>query len=394
MSDYYELLGLKRDASPEEIKKAYRQLAVKYHPDKNPGNKEAEEKFKDISHAYEILSDAQKREKYDRFGEDAFRYGSGGGGAGFHDPFDIFQEVFSGAFGGMFDEMFGGASRSSGGARRGRDLEYSVVLGFQEAADGVDKEISVRRYEKCQECSGTGAKPGSEAVICQTCGGRGQVRQSAGFFSIARVCEKCHGAGRVVKDKCRSCSGQGRIEAVRKIKVNIPAGIDTGMRLRLEGQGEAGVSGGPAGDLYVAVTVKDHELFRRKGFDVHCDLTVPFTRLVFGGEIEVESVYGKTAIQVPAGTQSGEVFSLKGRGIKRVDARGSGDMYVRVQVAVPRKITEDQRRILKEFERSLVEKESSLGEEIAGKVKKLFKQPTAGTNKREAGELGKRAGHR
>lgn len=371
MGDYYELLGVNRDASDAEIKKAYRQLAVKYHPDKNPGNKEAEEKFKEMSHAYEILIDPEKRSQYDRFGEKAFQYGAGG--FHFHDPFDIFSEVFGSGFGGMFGEMFGFGGRSASAPRRGRDLEYDVKISFDEAVNGVSREIKVRRLEICSDCGGTGAKPGSGKTTCQVCGGSGQIRQSGGFFSIARTCDRCRGTGKVIKDRCASCSGDGRVEASKKIKVDIPAGVDNGMRLRLEAQGEAGVNGGPAGDLYVAMHVEEHGLFKRHNYDVLVTLPVAFTRLVFGGTIEVDAVYGKAPLTLPAGTESGHVFTLKGQGIKRVDGRGKGDLIVRIEADVPKGLNAAQKKLLKEFEESLGEKSAAGTENIAGKVKRMFR---------------------
>ena len=289
MADYYELLGVAREASQETIKKAYRKLAVKYHPDKNPGNTEAEEKFKEISHAYEILSDASKRDKYDQFGEAGFQQGAGGWG--FHDPSDIFREVFGGAFGDIFEGMFGFGNSRSSGQRRGRDLEYSLKLDFLEAAKGVTKQINVRRYEACETCSGSGAKPGTKKVTCSVCGGAGQVRQSNGFFSIARTCESCGGKGETITDPCVECRGTGRKEALRKIDVNIPAGVDTGVRVRLSDEGEAGVNGGPHGDLFVAISVKKHKVFSRRDYDLLCVFSVSFTQLVFGDGVKIPGIY-------------------------------------------------------------------------------------------------------
>lgn len=368
--DYYSLLGVKRDASDDEIKKAYRQLAVKYHPDRNPGDKEAEEKFKAISHAYEVLSDAGKRDSYDRFGERAFQSGAGQGG--FHDPFDIFSEVFGGGFGNMFEEMFGFGGRSAQAARRGRDLEYQVKISFDEAANGIAREINVRRLESCGKCDGTGAKPGTSKVACPSCGGAGHVRQSGGFFTISRTCDNCHGTGKVIKERCAACGGQGRVEASRKISVSIPAGIDDGMRLRLEGEGEAGLNGGPSGDLYVSVEVKEHEVFIRKGYDVYCTVPVSFSRMVLGDTVEVQGVYGKVSIAVPAGTQSGHVFTLKGHGLKKLDGRGKGDLIVKMQVSVPKNLSEAQKKLLREFEAGVGEKPATGSENIVGKMKKMF----------------------
>ena len=257
MSDYYEVLGVGRGASSEEIKKAYRKLAVKHHPDKNKGDKNSEEKFKEISHAYEILSTPEKRAQYDQFGESAFQYGAGGGG-GFHDPFDMFREAFSssGGFGDIFGDIFGFGSGGGRTQQRGRDLEYSIKLDFLDAARGLEKDVKVRRYEKCADCDGIGAKLGTGSSTCSQCGGSGQVRQASGFFSIARTCNKCGGTGKVIKDPCTGCGGTGRKETTRQLKIKIPAGVDSGTRIRLSNEGEAGPQGGPSGDLYVAITVK------------------------------------------------------------------------------------------------------------------------------------------
>jgi molecular chaperone DnaJ len=368
--DYYDLLGVSRDASAEELKKAYRQLAVKYHPDKNPGDHTAEEKFKEIAHAYEMLSDPEKKAKYDRFGEAAFRNGSGGGG--FHDPFDVFSEVFGGGFGGIFGEMFGFGGSPSG-PRKGRDLEYDVLISFNEAVNGITKEINVRRLETCEICSGSGAKPGSRKETCQACGGAGQVRQSGGFFSIARTCGSCQGTGKIIKDKCQACAGDGRVERSRKISAKIPGGVDTGMRLRLEGQGEAGTGGGRAGDLYVAIQVKDHDLFQRHENDVTYTLPVSFPQLVFGDSIEVEAVYGKVPLTLAPGTQSGQVFTLKGQGIKRVDGRGKGDLIIRIEADVPKNLNETQKKLLREFEASFKGKIASGPDDMVKKMKNMFK---------------------
>ena len=371
MADYYELLGVSRDASPEDIKKAYRKLAVKYHPDKNPGDKTAEEKFKEISHAYEILSTPDKRGQYDRFGERAFEYGGAGAG-GFHDPFDIFREVFSGGgggFGDMFEGIFGsGGGRSASG--RGRDLEYSLQLDFFEAVKGVTKKIKVRKYESCEHCEGSGAKKGTDKSVCQRCGGAGQVSQSAGFFSIARTCDACAGSGEVIKNPCTECGGTGRKEAVRKIDVTVPAGVDTGIRLRLSAEGEAGVRGAQAGDLYVSITVKKHNYFSRREYDILCELKVSFSQLVVGDTIKVDGVNGEEEFSVPPGTESGHVFRLRGKGVRRLDGRGSGDQLIRVLVDVPKNINSEQKKLLRDFDASLGGKPAPDRENVVDKMKK------------------------
>lgn len=375
-TDYYELLGVSRDASTGEIKKAYRKLALKYHPDKNPGDKDAEDKFKEISHAFEVLNDPAKKQQYDQFGESAFQYGTGGAGGGFHDPFDIFSEVFGGAFGDVFEGMFGfgsgGGSRRNG-PRRGRDLEYSLNIGFLEAAKGTIKEIKVRKYESCTACRGTGAKNGKAIDDCGVCRGTGQIRQSSGFFSVSRACSTCSGTGKIIKEKCGECYGSGHKEIVKKLEVNVPAGVDTGVRLRLSGEGEAGKNGGPAGNLFVHIGVKDHEVFSRKGYDVYCSVPVSFAQVAFGSDIKVPGLDGEEDLDIPPGTQSGKVFRLRGKGVTRIDSRGRGDLYVQIQVVTPKNLNPRQKEILREFEESLGGKvQKRKNKTILDKVKKVF----------------------
>jgi len=353
--DYYEVLGVDRTASEEDIKKAYRKLALKYHPDKNPGDKTAEESFKELGEAYEALSDSQKRAAYDRFGHAAFdpraRAGAGGGfsSGGFHDPFEIFREVFGGGGGGIFDELFGNERSDPTGPQRGADLRYDLEIKFEEAALGCEKEIALSKLERCTHCHGNGAEPGSSSRPCSTCGGRGQVLTSRGIFSIAQTCPRCEGAGRVIEKPCRACRGAGRQDKSSKITIRIPPGVDTGARLRSAGNGEGGVRGGPPGNLYVVLHVRPHDIFQRDGDDLICDMPVSFGQATLGAELEVPTLSGLAHIRMPPGTQSGTVFRLKGRGVKNVQGYGQGDLHVRVNVEVPSHLNAAQRAKLQEF---------------------------------------------
>jgi molecular chaperone DnaJ len=375
--DYYEILGVPRDVSAEDLKKAYRKLAVKYHPDKNPGDKAAEEQFKELGHAYEALSDPQKRAAYDQYGHAAFdprtRARSGGG---FHDPFDIFRDVFSGGAGGnIFEEMFGGGGgrRDPNAPQRGADLRYDLEIDFEEAAHGCEKEISVSKLEPCDTCRGSGAEAGSKQRVCPTCGGRGQVISARGIFSIAQTCGHCEGSGHVLDKPCRTCHGNGRHEKKTKIKLRIPAGVDTGARLRSAGNGEGGVRGGPPGDLYVVLHVRAHDIFQRDGDDLICELPIGFTQAALGAEIEVPTLNGKATIKVPAGTQPGTVFRLKGKGVKNVQGYGSGDLHVRLNVEVPTRLNHDQRAKLEEFSRLCDGSENPAGQSFFERAKRFFK---------------------
>ena len=374
--DYYEILGVQRGADQDEIKKSYRKLAIKYHPDKNPGDKAAEESFKELGEAYEALSEPQKRSAYDQFGHAAFdarqrasRAGAGAGG--FHDPFDIFREVFGGSGGGsIFDNLFGAQDPSS--PQRGDDLRYNLEITLEEAALGCEKEISVTKLDKCETCGGAGAEAGSKLKTCATCGGRGQVLTSRGIFSIAQTCPHCKGQGRLLEKPCKSCHGEGKRQRTSKIKLRIPAGVEGGSRLRSQGNGEAGFRGGPAGDLYVFLGVKNHEIFTREGDDLVCEIPVSFVQAALGAEIEVPTLEGRATIKIPAGTQPGALLRLKERGIKNLQGYGQGDLRVRVQVEVPAHLNSAQKAKLAEFAALCDGKEAPLARSFFEKAKKFF----------------------
>jgi molecular chaperone DnaJ len=372
--DYYEILEVSREETAEGIKKSYRRLAVKYHPDKNPGDKTAEEKFKELGEAYEALSDPQKRALYDQHGHAAFdpRARARGGGGGFHDPFDIFRDVFGGGGGGsIFENLFGGG-QDPNGPQRGDDLRYDMQITLEEAALGCEKEISVTKPDECEHCHGGGAEPGSKMRTCGTCGGRGQVLTSRGIFSIAQTCPHCKGAGRILEKPCKKCSGSGKHERTSKIKLRIPPGVESNSRLRSSGNGEAGVRGGPAGDLYVFLQVKEHEIFSREGDDLLCEVPVSFIQATLGAEIEVPTLQGKATVKIPAGTQPGTLLRLKGRGVKNLQGYGQGDLHVRVQVEVPTHLNSEQKQKLTEFAALCDGKEMPLSQGFFEKAKKFF----------------------
>jgi molecular chaperone DnaJ len=373
--DYYEVLGVSRSVSSEEIKRAYRQLAVKFHPDKNPDDPHAEEKFKELGEAYDVLMDSNKRAAYDRFGHAAFAQGTGRAG-GFHDPFDIFREVFGGAggAGGIFETFFGGGvATDHEGRQRGSDLRYDMQITLEEAAFGVEKEIEIRKFDSCEKCHGTGAEPGSRTINCPTCGGRGQVVSSRGFFQVSQSCSRCHGTGQIIEVPCRVCKGEGRLEDLSRIKLKIPAGIGDGSRLRSSGNGEAGFRGGPPGDLYVVMHVKEHEIFQREEDNLYCEVPIPFTLAALGGETAVPTLEGKANIKVPAGTQSGQVFKLRNKGIVNVNGRGRGDLLARLFVEVPTHLDGQQRLKLEEFAALCGEENTPLHKSFFNRAKQFFR---------------------
>ena len=376
--DYYHVLGVERNASPDEIKKAYRKLAVKFHPDKNPGDKSAEDKFKELGEAYEVLSNTDKRAAYDRFGHQAFTPGGGFGGAGggMHDPFDVFREVFGAGrgSGGIFESIFGdatGLDGERGGRGRGSDLRYDMRITFQEAARGVEKEIEISKLQSCDTCHGSGAEPGSKVTTCPTCGGHGQVAVTRGFFNIAQTCPRCRGAGQAIEKPCHTCHGEGRVEKTAKIK--IPAGVEDGTRLRSSGQGESGARGGPPGDLYVVLHVEPHEIFQREGTDLFCSVPISFARAALGGDVKVPTLDGSAVLKVPAGTPSGKVFRLRGKGLPEVHGRGLGDLHVKLYVEVPTKLNSVQRAHLQAFADSCDEHTHPEETSFFKKAKDFFK---------------------
>ena len=341
--DYYEVLGIPREASADDLKKAYRKLALQYHPDKNPGNVEAEEKFKEISEAYEVLSDPQKKAMYDQYGHQAFRPGAGAGAGfgGFGIDLEEALRTFMGAFGG------GEPSRDS--SMRGADLRFDLEIEFEEAIFGSQRDVTLPIMDECEACKGTGAEPGSKKEKCRRCGGRGMMISSNGFFQVRQTCPSCGGTGETIANPCRTCRGEGRVRSKRTLNLKIPAGVETGSRLRLAGKGEGGSRGGPAGDLYVVLHVKPHPLFQRKDEDIFIEMPVPFHVAALGGEINVPTIHGYTALKIPPGTESGTVFRLRGKGLAGVHGFRNGDQHVRVSVEVPPRLNGDQRDALRRF---------------------------------------------
>ncbi|NDF17055.1 MAG: molecular chaperone DnaJ [Verrucomicrobia bacterium] len=379
--DYYEVLGVARTATAEEIKKAYRKLALQHHPDKHKGDKKAEEKFKEIGEAYEALSDPQKRDAYDRFGHRAFAPGGGMAGGGFHDPFDLFREAFGSSglggtiFGDIFEDAFGGGGRGRGRGGRsnqGADLRYDLEIDFLEAVRGCEKEITIRRPAPCSHCDGTGAASGSKAVPCATCRGQGQVAVNRGFFSIAQPCPKCGGAGQTIEHPCKHCRGEGRTEQNARIKLKIPAGVDTGSRLRSPGQGESGTRGGTSGDLYVVLSVRSHPVFERQEDDLYCEVPVSFAQLALGADIRVPGLDGELHVKIPAGTSSDKVFRLRGQGVPLLSGRGRGDLHVRIRVEIPKNLNSAQKQALENFFRLCDESTHPEHSSFLEKARKLF----------------------
>ena len=363
--DYYDLLGVDRNVSEDEIKKTYRKLALKYHPDRNPGDRQAEEKFKEVSEAYQVLSDSQKRAQYDQFGHAAF-----GDGGPFGGGFD-FTAGFEDVFGDIFGEFFGGTSRRRSRAR-GEDLRYNLTLTFEEAVAGTEKKIKIPRQGACETCRGNGAKPGTAPQTCPTCRGRGQVSFQQGFFSVSRTCNQCHGHGTMIKDPCATCGGAGRVRKLHTLSIKIPAGVDTGSRLKLRSEGESAPEGGVSGDLYVVIQVDPHPIFVRDNLDIICDVPISFVQAALGTEIDIPTLDGKVKMKIPAGTQSAKVFRIKGKGVKDVQGYQQGDQHVRVVVDTPTHLTPRQKELLKEFASNGGEEVNPLSKGFFDKVKELF----------------------
>jgi molecular chaperone DnaJ len=374
--DYYEILEVARTATDTEIKSAYRRLAMKFHPDRNPGNKIAEEKFKEAAEAYAILADAEKRSLYDRFGHAGVK-SAAGAGAGF-DP-TVFQEFgdFADILGNMFGfgDLFGGGGRRRGGPQRGADLRYDLEISFEESARGAETTIQIPRQENCETCDGSGAAAGSQPSTCPQCRGQGQVRFQQGFFTVARTCPQCRGAGKIITKPCQTCRGAGRVAKERKITVKSPAGIATGQQLRLQNEGEAGSAGGPAGHLFVVVHVQEHEFFRRDGMNLFCEIPVNFTTVALGGDVQVPTLDGPETVKVPEGTQTGTTLRLKGKGMPDVGGRGRGDLFATVQVKTPRKLTREQRKLVEQLADALPKEKFEprpRGEDDAAEERNLF----------------------
>lgn len=375
--DLYQILGVAKTATDDELKKAYRKLAMQHHPDRNPGDKKAEEKFKELSHAYDVLSDSQKRAAYDRFGHAAFEGGMGGGAGGpgaggfdFSGSFsDIFEDLFGGAFGG------GGRQQQRGGqqrAERGADMRYNLQISMEEAFRGKTESIKIATAVACEVCSGSGAEKGSKPETCPTCNGAGRVRSSQGFFTVERTCNTCHGSGKIIKNPCKNCAGTGRTRKEKTLSVSIPAGVEEGTRIRLAGEGEVGARGGPAGDLYIFLSIKPHPLFERDGADIHCHVPIKMTTAILGGSVEMPTIDGsRVKVTIPEGTQTGHRFRIKGKGFSVLRSAHRGDMYLHAEIETPTKLSKKQRDLLKEFDKE-DQHSSPQTEKFFSKIKDVF----------------------
>jgi molecular chaperone DnaJ len=367
-ADFYEVLQVSRDASDQELKTSYRKLAMQYHPDRNPNNPEAEEQFKACSEAYQVLSDPEKRAAYDRYGHAAFQ--SGGPGAG--SPFGGAQDLGD-IFGDLFGEMFNmGGTRRASRMQRGRDLRYDLTLEFEQAVFGTEKEISIRRMEACDNCGGTGSANGKAPTTCTGCGGRGQVRFQQGFFSVAKTCVRCGGTGTTISDPCAACRGEGLQAKKHEILVKVPAGVEQDTRIRYQGEGEAGRFGGPAGDLYVVLSVKAHKFFERDGDDLHCVIPISFPQAALGTELQIETMEGPAAIKIPEGTQSGHEFKLRGKGVPHLNEHGKGDLIVEIRVATPSKLSKTQKELLRQLSETMQVENTPTSRSLFAKMKDIF----------------------
>jgi len=365
--DYYEVLGVQKNVNPQDLKSAFRKVALQYHPDRNPGNQEAEEKFKEASEAYEVLSDPERRARYDRFG-----HAGGAAGAGF-EGFGGFQGVnINDIFGDIFGEIFGGGRGRGRGTGRGADLRYNLEITFEEAAFGCRPKVPIPRPKKCETCTGSGSKSGMPPKPCTTCGGAGEVRFTQGFFAVSRTCSDCNGTGAVIPDPCAKCRGSGKVPSEEVLEVNIPAGVDNGTRVRLSGMGEPGDRGGQAGDLYVTVIVREHPLFQREDYEVFCEVPISFTQAALGAKIDVPTLDGKVKMTIPTGTQSGKVFRLKGKGIPHLHSQQRGDQHVRVIIETPTELSSKQRELLEKFAELSGEESHPQSKSFFAKVKELF----------------------
>ena len=373
--DYYEVLSVSRDASDQELKTAYRKLAMQFHPDRNPGDAAAEEKFKECSEAYQVLSDAEKRAAYDRYGHAAFQGAGGGGGNPFAGGFSGNAQDLGDIFGDLFGEMFnmgGQSGRKASRVQRGRDLRYDLTLEFEEAVFGKEKEITIRRMETCTDCKGTGAAKGKAPVTCTQCGGRGQQRFQQGFFSVARTCSVCGGTGTLIVDPCPTCKGETRVQTEHSILVKVPAGVEQDTRIRYQGEGEAGKFAGPAGDLYVVLNVKAHKFFERDGDDLHCVMPISFPQAALGTELEIQTLEGPATIKVPEGTQSGKEFKLRGKGVPHLNSHGKGDLVVEIRVQTPGKLNKQQKELLRQLSETMVVENTPTSRGLFEKIKEVF----------------------
>ena len=367
-ADFYEVLEVSREASDQELKTSYRRLAMQYHPDRNPNNPEAEEQFKACSEAYQVLSDPEKRAAYDRYGHAAFQ----GGGPAAGNPFGGAQDLGD-IFGDLFGEMFGGGgSRRASRVQRGRDLRYDLTLEFEQAVFGVEKEISIRRMEACDDCNGTGSANGKPPATCTQCGGRGQVRFQQGFFSVAKTCARCNGTGSMITDPCAGCRGEGLQAKKHEILVKVPAGVEQDTRIRYQGEGEAGRFGGPSGDLYVVLSVKAHKFFERDGDDLHCVMPISFPQAALGTELQIETLEGPSTIKIPEGTQNGREFRLRNKGVPHLNEHGKGDLIVEIRVATPSKLNKAQKELLRQLGETMQVENTPTSRSLFAKMKDIF----------------------